>query len=227
MFPERVFDPFDERLYAAAMSEQLTARQRGILDVIETSMRERGYPPSVREIGEAVGLTSPSTVHAHLNSLERMGYLRRDPSKPRAMEVRFDPSSGAAVERRPVRHVPLVGDVAAGTNVLAQENVEEVLPLPEDFVGTGDLFMLRVRGDSMIDAGILDGDFVVARSQPTANNGDVVVAGILDEEATVKTYRRTGGVITLLPANSRLQPLVFNADEVTVYGKVVTVMRRL
>jgi repressor LexA len=132
------------------MSEQLTARQRGILDVIETSMRERGYPPSVREIGEAVGLTSPSTVHTHLASLERMGYLRRDPTKPRAIEVRFDPNSGVAIERRPVRHVPLVGDVAAGSNVLAQENVEEVLPLPEDFVGDGDLFMLRVRGDSMI-----------------------------------------------------------------------------
>jgi repressor LexA len=209
------------------MSEQLTARQRGILDVIETSMRTRGYPPSVREIGEAVGLTSPSTVHTHLASLERMGYLRRDPTKPRAIEVRFDPSSGVAIERRPVRHVPLVGDVAAGSNVLAQENVEEVLPLPEDFVGSGDLFMLRVRGDSMIDLGILDGDFVVARAQATADNGDVVVAGIPNEEATVKTYRRSGSSVTLVPANPRLQPMVFDAGEVTVFGKVVTVMRRL
>jgi repressor LexA len=209
------------------MSEQLTARQRGILDVIETSMRTRGYPPSVREIGEAVGLTSPSTVHTHLASLERMGYLRRDPTKPRAIEVRFDPSSGVAIERRPVRHVPLVGDVAAGSNVLAQENVEEVLPLPEDFVGSGDLFMLRVRGDSMIDLGILDGDFVVARAQATADNGDVVVAGIPNEEATVKTYRRSGSTVTLVPANPRLEPMVFDAGEVTVFGKVVTVMRRL
>ncbi len=209
------------------MSEQLTARQRGILDVIETSMRERGYPPSVREIGESVGLTSPSTVHSHLASLERMGYLRRDPTKPRAIEVRFDPTSGVAMERRPVRHVPLVGDVAAGTNVLAQESVEEVFPLPEDFTGTGDLFMLRVRGDSMVDVGILDGDFVVARAQATANNGEIVVAGIPNEEATIKTYQRSGNTVTLIPANERLSPMVFESGEITVYGKVVTVMRRL
>ena len=155
-------------------------------------MRDRGYPPSVREIGEAVGLTSPSTVHTHLTTLQRLGFLRRDPTKPRAIEVRFDPASGAAVERRPVRHVPLVGDVAAGTDVLAQENVEEMLPVPADLTGDGDLFMLRVRGDSMIDAGILDGDFVVARAQTTADKGDIVVAGIPGEEATVKTFSRAG-----------------------------------
>ena len=222
-----MFDLPTERAYAAVMSEQLTARQKGILDVIETSMRERGYPPSVREIGEAVGLTSPSTVHSHLASLERMGYLRRDPTKPRAIEVRYDPSSGAAIERRPVRHVPLVGDVAAGTDVLAQENVEELFPLPEDFTGSGELFMLRVRGDSMIGVGIMDGDFVVARSQPTAQPGEVVVAGIPGEEATVKTYQRSGSTVTLVPANERLAPMVFDAGEVTVFGRVVTVMRRL
>jgi repressor LexA len=205
----------------------LTARQRQVLDVIEANMRERGYPPSVREIGEAVGLTSPSTVHSHLASLERMGYLRRDPSKPRALEVRFDPNSGVAMERRPVRHVPLVGDVAAGTDVLAQENVEELLPLPVDFTGEGELFMLRVRGDSMIDAGILDGDFVVARQQSTANNGEIVIAGIGAEEATVKTYSRKGSIVTLLPANPRLSPMVFPASEVEIFGRVVTVMRRL
>jgi len=222
-----MFDLLDERVYACPMAEHLTVRQRGILDVIETSMRERGYPPSVREIGEAVGLTSPSTVHSHLASLERMGFLKRDPTKPRAMEVRFDPSSGAAIERRPVRHVPLVGDVAAGTDVLAQENVEELFPLPEDFTGTGDLFMLRVRGDSMIELGILDGDFVVAKSQDTAENGDVVIAGIPGEEATVKTFQRKGATITLVPANARLEPMVFPADDVQVFGRVVTVMRRL
>ncbi|MFM2071944.1 MAG: LexA repressor [Actinomycetota bacterium] len=222
-----MFDLSDEHAYACGMSETLTARQRGILDVIETSMRERGYPPSVREIGEGVGLTSPSTVHSHLASLERMGYIRRDPTKPRAMEVRFDPSSGVAIERRPVRHVPLVGDVAAGTDVLAQENVEELFPLPEDFTGTGDLFMLRVRGDSMIGVGIMDGDFVVCRAQPTAENGEIVVAGIPGEEATVKTFQRRGATITLLPSNDRLAPMVFDADQVTVFGKVVTVMRRL
>ena len=206
---------------------QLTARQRQILDVIEVNMRERGYPPSVREIGEAVGLTSPSTVHSHLSSLERLGYLRRDPSKPRAIEVRFDPNSGMAMERRPVRHIPLVGDVAAGTDVLAHENIEELLPMPVDFTGEGDLFMLRVRGDSMIDAGILDGDYVVARQQPTANNGDIVIAGIPGEEATVKTFQRKGAVISLIPSNARLSPMVFPADEVEVFGRVVTVMRRL
>ena len=224
---ERVFDLATERAYATGMSEQLTARQKGILDMIETSMRERGYPPSVREIGEAVGLTSPSTVHSHLASLERMGYLRRDPTKPRAIEVRYDPSSGAAIERRPVRHVPLVGDVAAGTDVLAQERVEELFPLPEDFTGTGDLFMLRVRGDSMIGVGIMDGDFVVAKQQSTANNGEIVVAGIPGEEATVKTFQSKGSTITLVPANDRLSPMVFDADQVTVFGRVVTVMRRL
>ena len=122
----------------------------------------------MREIGEAVGLTSPSTVHSHLNTLQRLGYLRRDPTKPRAIEVRWDPNSGAVIERRPVRHVPLVGDVAAGTDVLAEENVEELLPVPADFTGEGELFMLRVRGDSMIEAGILDGDFVIAVQQADA-----------------------------------------------------------
>jgi len=141
-----------------------TARQLAILEFIASQMQERGFPPSVREIGEAVGLTSTSTVHAHLNTLQRLGLLRRDPSKPRAIEVRWDPLSGAALQRRPTTHVPLVGDVAAGTDVLAQENVEELLPLPLDFTGDGQLFMLRVRGDSMIDAGILDGDYVVART---------------------------------------------------------------
>lgn len=206
---------------------QLTARQRQILDVIEAAMRERGYPPSVREIGQAVGLTSPSTVHAHLATLQRLGFLKRDPTKPRAMEVRFDPTSGAAVERRPVRHVPLVGDVAAGVDVLAHENVEEVMPVPADLSGDGELFMLRVRGDSMVDAGILDGDYVVVHSQPTADKGDVVVAGIPGEEATVKTFQRRGTKVVLEPANARLKPMSFDADEVQIFGRVVTVMRRL
>jgi repressor LexA len=210
------------------MPEQtLTDRQRQILEIIDESMRERGYPPSVREIGQAVGLTSPSTVHSHLNTLSKLGFLRRDPTKPRAIEVRYDPNSGAVLERRPARHVPLVGDVAAGTNVLAQENVEEILPLPADFTGDGELFMLRVRGESMIEAGILDGDFVVARAQPTANKGDIVVAGIPGEEATVKTYTRKGGRVTLLPANSSMDPIELDPSDVTIYGKVVTVLRRL
>ena len=205
----------------------LTARQRQVLDFIDAEVRERGYPPSVREIGEAVGLSSPSTVHAHLAALQDKGYLRRDSSKPRAMEVALDPGSGAAVERRPVRHVPLVGDVAAGTGVLAAEHIEETMPVPADLCGDGDLFMLRVRGDSMIDAGIFDGDYVVARSQPSADNGDVVVAGIPGEEATVKTFVRKRNKIVLRPANESMDDLVYDASDVQIFGKVVTLLRRI
>jgi repressor LexA len=207
--------------------DELTDRQREILQFIVTEQRDRGYPPSVREIGEAVGLTSPSTVHSHLATLQRRGYLRRDPTKPRAIEVRYDPSSGAHAERRPVQHVPLVGDVAAGTDVLAQENVEELMPVPTDLTGDGSLFMLRVRGDSMIDVGILDGDFVVVRQQAEARDGDIVCAGIPGEEATIKTFTRQDGRVILLPANERLSPMEFDAAEVAIFGKVVTVMRRL
>ena len=227
LFYEQVFDLRGEHLYADTMSEALTPRQREILNVISTSMQERGYPPSVREIGEAVGLNSPSTVHNHLNTLQKMGFLRRDPTKPRALEVRFDTNSEVAMERRPSRHVPLIGEVAAGTGLLAQQNVEDLIPLPTDFTGEGELFMLRVRGDSMIDAGILDGDFVVARQQQTADNGDIVVAGIPGDEATVKTFKKSGNKITLVPANPTMEPMVFTSDEVSVFGKVVTVMRRL
>ncbi|MDQ3177170.1 MAG: transcriptional repressor LexA [Actinomycetota bacterium] len=209
------------------MSTKITARQREILDFIELQMRDHGYPPSVREIGEAVGLTSPSTVHSHLNTLERLGHLRRDPTKPRAIEVRWDTNSGVVMERRPVRHVPLVGDVAAGTDVLAEENVEELLPVPVDFTGEGELFMLRVRGDSMIGVGIFDGDYIVAKQQDTAENGDIVVAGIPGGEATVKTYRREGGNVVLVPANDALSPMVFADDEIEIFGRAVTVMRRI
>lgn len=209
------------------MTTNLSKRQLQILECIEAAMRDRGYPPSVREIGEAVGLTSPSSVHAHLSTLQKLGYLQRDPTKPRALQVRYDPLSGASVERRPSRHVPLVGDVAAGTDVLAEENIEETLPIAEDFTGDGDLFMVRVRGDSMIDAGIFDGDFVVVRVQPTAENGQIVVAGIPGDEATVKTFRRDGDTVTLIPHNERLAPMEFSGDEVTIYGRVVTVLRKL
>ncbi|MGH9057887.1 MAG: transcriptional repressor LexA [Acidimicrobiales bacterium] len=206
---------------------ELTGKRREILDFIAAQIRVRGYPPSVREIGEAVGLTSSSTVHTHLTTLQRQGYLRRDPTKPRAIEVRYDAMSGAAIDRRPARHVPLLGEVAAGTDVLAQENVEELLPLPEDFTGDGQLFMLKVRGESMIDAGILDGDYVVVRQQPDVVKGDVVVAGIPGGEATVKTYGRRGNKVVLTPANPTMKPMSWNPSEVQIYGKVVTVLRRL
>ena len=209
------------------MSNPLTKRQLQVLDFIELAMRERGYPPSVREIGEAVGLTSPSSVHAQLATLQKLGFLRRDPTKPRAIEVRYDPNSGAAMERRPVRHVPLVGDVAAGTDVLAQENVEEIYPLPADLTGDGELFMLRVRGESMIEAGILDGDYVVARAQTVADKGDIVVAGIPGEEATVKTFTRKGKNVVLLPANPAYEPMEFTPDDVRIFGRVVTVLRKV
>jgi repressor LexA len=206
---------------------ELTDRQRQVLEFIDEEVRGRGYPPSVREIGGAVGLSSSSTVHAHLAALQDKGYLKRDPTKPRAIELVYEPESGAQLERRPVRHIPLVGDVAAGTSVLAHENVEESVPVPEDFTGAGQLFMLRVRGDSMVEAGILDGDYVVVRQQPVADPGEVVVAGIPGEEATVKTYLRRRGKVVLRPENSTMDEMVFEPDDVSIYGKVVTLLRRL
>jgi repressor LexA len=206
---------------------RLTDRQRQVLEFIDTEVRRRGYPPSVREIGEAVGLSSPSTVHAHLGALQDKGYIHRDPTKPRALEITYEPSSGATVERRPVRHVPLVGDVAAGTGVLAAENIEETMPVPEDLTGDGDLFMLKVRGDSMIEGGIFHGDYVVVRSQPSAENGEIVVAGIPGEEATVKTFVRRRNKIVLRPENSSMEEMIFDPSEITIYGRVVTVLRRL
>jgi repressor LexA len=210
-----------------AVEAPLTERQLAVLRHIEKTVSERGYPPSVREIGAAVGLTSPSSVHSHIETLQRLGYLRKDPTKPRAIEVRYDSASGTSADRSPVRHVPLVGDVAAGTGVIAQEQVEEMVPLPAALTGEGELFMLRVRGESMIEAGIFDGDFVVVRVQPTAEAGDIVVAGIPGEEATVKIFRTRGDKIILQPANPVFEPMTFGPDEVLIFGKVVTVLRKL
>ena len=209
------------------MSDTLTPRQRDVLDCIVRHQNEHGYPPSVREIGEAIGLRSPATVKAHLDNLKDAGYLVRDPAKPRAIQVRYEGQSVAAADRRPVRHIPLVGDVAAGTDVLASENIEELIPVPSDLTGDGELFMLRVRGDSMVDKGIFDGDFVVCHSQPVADRGDVVIAGIPGEEATVKTYDERDGKIILIPANETLSDMVFHPEEVEIFGRVVTVMRKL
>jgi repressor LexA len=209
------------------VSDTLTPRQRQILEVIVEFQGRRGYPPSVREIGEAVGLRSPATVKSHLDNLRDAGYLVRDPAKPRAIQVHYDGGATATADRRPVRHVPLVGDVAAGTDVLAEQNIDELVPMPADLTGDGELFMLRVRGDSMVDLGIFDGDFVVCRAQSDADDGDVVVAGIPGEEATVKTLRRRAGTVVLVPANERLEEMVFDPDDVTLFGRVVTVMRKL
>ncbi len=204
------------------IDQTLTGKRREILEFIEASLRDRGYPPSVREIGEAVGLTSSSSVHAHLATLQKQGYLRRDPTKPRAIEVRFDSNSGSQVDKARVRHLPLVGDVAAGTGVLADEHVEELLPLPEDFTGTDAAFVLRVRGDSMIDAAICDGDWVVIRQQPVAENGEIVAA-MIDGEATVKTYKRRDGHVWLLPHNAAYEPIP--GDDASILGRVVAVLR--
>jgi repressor LexA len=222
----------------------LTARQRGVLETIRTSVAERGYPPSMREIGEAVGLTSPSSVAHQLAALERKGYLRRDPHRPRAIEVVGVEREGAAAAapqaRRPQRDdraaragnggdsatawVPVLGRIAAGGPILAEQSVEDVFPLPRQLVGEGELFTLRVVGDSMVDAAICDGDWVVVRRQPVAENGEIVAA-MLEGEATVKTLQRRDGHVWLLPHNAAYAPI--DGDAATVLGKVVTVLRSL
>ena len=201
------------------MGTDISTRQQEILDFIRDTVADRGYPPSVREIGEAVGLSSPSTVHSHLSTLETTGHLRRDPTKPRAIEILDNEAPPASV-----RNVPLVGRIAAGSPILAEEDIEEVYPLPADLVGDGPLFMLRVKGDSMIEAGILDGDFVVIRRQPDALDGEIVAALIDGEEATVKRLQRRNGAVILHSENPAFQPMVFT-DGVELIGKVVTVLR--
>ena len=204
----------------------ISARQREILDLILHTVRDRGYPPSVREIGEAVGLNSPSTVHSHLSALVKAGYLRRDPSKPRAIEVTAPGRAQPDLRRAPVRDVPLLGRIAAGSPILAEEDIEDILPLPTQIVGRDPVFMLRVHGDSMVDAGILDGDLVVVRRQADAEDGDIVAALIDGEEATVKRLRRGGGKVTLMPENPAYEPMVFTQG-VQLLGRVVVVVRRL
>jgi repressor LexA len=207
--------------------EPLSRRQLQILELIRQTVARRGYPPSVREIGEAVGLSSPSTVHSHLTALVRSGHLRRDPAKPRAIEVveaQEPPEEG--LSRAPTRDVPLLGRIAAGSPILAEEDIEEVFPLPAELVGNGPIFMLQVRGDSMLGAGIFDGDFVVVRRQADAVDGELVAVLVGDEEATVKRLRRRPGEVALLSANPSYPPMHFT-DGVTVLGKVVAVLRRL
>lgn len=204
---------------------ELTDRQREILDLIRSTVAQRGYPPSVREIGDAVGLSSPSTVHSHLSSLAEAGFIRRDPSKPRAIEV-VDDDGAVPISRAAVRDVPLVGHIAAGSPILAEEDIEEVYPLPTELVGTDPVFMLRIRGDSMMDVGIYDRDYVVVQKQNTARNGDIVAALVDGEEATVKRFERTSDGVVLHPENDAYQPMVFS-DAVDILGVVVAVLRRL
>jgi repressor LexA len=216
-------------MFAQGGPRVLTTRQQEIWDFVVGYVDSHGYPPTVREIGEAVGLASPSTVHAHLANLERAGLLRRDPTKPRALELnRSRPQAQPALEPE-VRKLPLLGQIAAGAPLLAEQNVEERLAVPEPLSRGGEEFLLRVRGESMVDAGILDGDYVVVRCQQDARNGEIVVALVGDDEsadeATVKRFFRENGRIRLQPENEALEPIY--ADHVQVLGKVIGVFRRV
>ena len=224
----------------------LTPRQRRVLDVIRDAVERRGYPPSMREIGEAVGLTSSSSVSHQLSMLEKKGYLRRDPNRPRAIEVFSPEASPVAGQRSPVAraddasvhdletgsgdmrpdaaYVPVLGQIAAGGPTLAEEAVTDVFPLPRQVVGEGTLFLLKVRGDSMVDAAICDGDWVVVRQQQVAENGDVVAA-MIDGEATVKTFKRRDGHVWLMPHNPAYEPIP--GDDATVLGRVTAVLRSI
>lgn len=217
----------------------LSDKQLAILEVIQRSIAHHGYPPSMREIGEAVGLTSPSSVKHQLTTLERKGFLRRDPNRPRAIEVvqpddarRATPLGVAGAAPQPTydeahpapSYVPVVGRIAAGGPILAEQVVEDVFPLPRQLVGEGELFLLRVQGDSMIDAAICDGDWVVVRRQPVAENGEIVAA-MIDGEATVKSLRRTDGHVWLMPHNAAYDPIP--GDDAQVLGRVVSVLRSL
>ena len=208
----------------------LTPRQQRVLTVIKDSIERRGYPPSMREIGERVGLTSSSSVAHQLRMLEEKGFIKRDPHRPRALSV-FDPDTSDAVDETGIgdampaaNYVPLVGRIAAGGPILAEERVEEIFPLPKSLVGEGTLFLLEVAGDSMIDAAICNGDYVVVRQQPTAENGEIVAA-MLDGEATVKTFQRKDGKVWLLPHNEAYDPI--DGTHATILGKVTAVLRRV
>lgn len=212
-----------------AAGDALTPRQQRILDVIRAAVAERGYPPSIREIAEHAGLASPSSVSHQLKVLEAKGYIRRDPNLPRALEVCSpDESDQQTVDADAIAptptNVPLIGHIAAGTPILAEQHVDEVMPLPASLVGGGQLFMLEVRGDSMIEAAICDKDYVVVREQPDALNGDIVAA-MIDGEATVKTFKRTPGQVWLLPQNPTYEPI--DGNQAQILGKVVAVLRRI
>lgn len=205
---------------------RLTSRQKQILDYILDTVNGRGYPPSVREIGDAVGLSSPSTVHSHLSTLVREGFLRRDPSKPRAIEVLDDDGHQEGLVRAPVRDVPLVGRIAAGSPILAEEDIEEIFPLPAELVGNDPVFMLRIKGDSMIDVGIYDSDYVVIRRQSHARDGQIVAALVNGEEATVKRLQRLDNRVVLKAENRDYPPMVFS-EGVEILGVVVALLRRV
>jgi repressor LexA len=203
---------------------KVSYRQQAILDFIKNEVKSKGYPPSVREIGEAVGLASSSTVHGHLDRLEKKGLIRRDPTKPRAIEI-LDEDDSASQFALSVARIPLIGKVTAGEPILATENIEDYFPLPSHFVGgdESNVFMLNIVGESMIEAGIHDGDYVIVKQQPNANNGEIVVAMTEEDEATVKTYYRERDHIRLQPENSTMEPI--RLKNVTILGKVIGLFR--
>ncbi len=208
------------------MAEALTPIRRAILEYIAAHQKERNFPPTIREIGAAVGLKSPATIKNHIDVLKETGHITADPQKPRTLMVKLDENAIVELDSvRGVRNIPLIGDVAAGTGVLAAQTQGEFMALPEEFAGRGESFVLKVRGESMIDAAILPGDFVVVSRQVTANKGEIVVAGIPGEEATVKRYFPQGSRVVLQPENSTMEPMEFDANDVVIYGKVISVLR--
>ncbi len=217
---------------------EITTRQQEILDAIDSFMTEKGYAPTIRELGEFADLKSPASVHRHINILKQLGYISKPDGKSRAIEItgrnltpatRNKPAKSAAADFNSARKVPLVGSVAAGTGVLADQRIEEMMVLPPELTGSGELFVLKVRGSSMKDKAILDGDWVVVKSQKSAQNGDIVVAatGEENEEATVKQFFQKGNQVLLSPANPDFKPIELAAEEALIYGKVISVMRRL
>jgi len=202
------------------MHNNLTERQKKVLDFLKSEIKRKGYPPTVREICDAVNLSSTSTVHAHLETLERKGYIRRSPAKNRSTEILEEDFYQSA---RELVNVPIIGSVAAGLPILAEENIEDTFPIPIDYVKNNTCFMLHVKGDSMMEKGILDGDLVLVRQQPDANNGDIVIA-LLDDDATVKTFSREGEYVCLTPANPLFSPI--RTKECSILGKVIGLYRR-
>ncbi|HEY1223311.1 MAG TPA: transcriptional repressor LexA [Acidimicrobiales bacterium] len=205
------------------MAEVLTPMRRQILEFIVTCQRERNFPPTIREIGDHVGLKSPATVANHIEVLKKAGYIEKNPQQPRTLTVRLDVENPAPDQH--IRHIPFVGDVAAGTGVLASEVAHELMSIPEQFSGRGESFVVQVRGDSMVEAGILPGDYLVVQRQSTANTGEIIVAGINGDEATVKRFFPQGARIVLKPENSRMEPMEFDANDVTIFGRVISVLR--
>lgn len=205
--------------------KKISKRQSDILAFIKSEVEQKGYPPSVREIGEAVGLASSSTVHGHLSRMETKGLIRRDPTKPRAIEILNNEEDSHIIKAHTI-HVPIVGKVTAGQPITAIENIEEYFPLPANIVpADGQVFMLEISGDSMIEAGILDGDYVVVKQQPSANNGDIVVAMTEDDEATVKRFFKEADYYRLQPENSTMDPII--VTKITILGKVIGVYRQM